>query len=117
MHRDRPRSPPRRVPIASTPPIGRRPFTGRSRRPSHEHRVVLADGVREALAVDPEEFDARAEEEAEIVKQGLRDGAFDNHQSIVGFEYEFYAVADGRWSEESRAGEYAALRVPAVCWS
>jgi len=31
---------------------------------------VLADGVREALAVDPEEFDARAEEEAEIVKQG-----------------------------------------------
>lgn len=26
MHRDRPRSPPRRVPIASTPPIGRRPF-------------------------------------------------------------------------------------------
>jgi len=38
---------------------------------------VLADGVREALAVDPEEFDARAEEEAEIVKQGLRDGAFE----------------------------------------
>ncbi|OYR66439.1 hypothetical protein DJ71_22015, partial [Halorubrum sp. E3] len=61
---------------------------------------------------DPEEFDARAEEEAEVVKQALRDGAFDNHQSIVGFEYEFYAVADGRWSEESRAGEYALMRVP-----
>jgi hypothetical protein len=73
---------------------------------------TLADGVREALAVDAEEFAARAEEEAEVVKQGLHDGAFDNHQSIVGFEYEFYAVADGRWSEESRAGEYALMRVP-----
>lgn len=73
---------------------------------------ALADGVREALAVDPDEFAARAEEEAEIVKQELRDGSFDNHQSIVGFEYEFYAVADGRWSEESRAGEYALMRVP-----
>ncbi len=73
---------------------------------------TLADGVREALAVDPEAFTARAEEEAEVVKQGLHDGVFDNHQSIVGFEYEFYAVADGRWSEESRAGEYALMRVP-----
>jgi len=73
---------------------------------------ALADGVREALAVPHEEFAARAEEEAELVKQGLHDGAFDNHQSIVGFEYEFYAVADGRWSEESRAGEYALMRVP-----
>ena len=73
---------------------------------------ALADGVREALAVDRDEFAARAEEEAEIVKQELRDGSFDNHQSIVGFEYEFYAVADGRWSEESRAGDYALMRVP-----
>ena len=73
---------------------------------------ALADGVREALAVDTDEFTARAEEEAEVVKQGLHDGTFDNHQSIVGFEYEFYAVADGRWSEESRAGEYALMRVP-----
>ena len=73
---------------------------------------ALADGVRETLAVDPDEFAARAEEEAEIVKQELHDGSFDNNQSIVGFEYEFYAVADGRWSEESRAGEYALMRVP-----
>ena len=50
---------------------------------------TLADGVREALAVDTEEFAARAEEEAEVVKQGLHDGTFDNHQSIVGVEYEF----------------------------
>ena len=73
---------------------------------------ALADGVRETLAVDPDEFDARVQEEGEIVKQELRDGSFDNHQSIVGFEYEFYAVADGRWSEESRANEYALMRVP-----
>ncbi|GAB7090826.1 hypothetical protein JCM18237_10970 [Halorubrum luteum] len=72
----------------------------------------LAAGVREALDVDPDAFAARAQEEAELVKQHVRDGAFDNHQSIVGFEYEFYAVADGRWSEESRAGEYALMRVP-----
>ena len=71
-----------------------------------------ADGVREALEVDLDEFASRAAEEAEVVKEGLRHGAFDNHQSIVGFEYEFYAVADGRWSEESRAGEYALMRVP-----
>ncbi|GAB6878028.1 hypothetical protein JCM17823_03020 [Halorubrum gandharaense] len=72
----------------------------------------LAAGVREALDVDAGAFAERAEAEAEVVKQGLRDGVFDNHQSIVGFEYEFYAVADGRWSEESRAGDYALMRVP-----
>ncbi len=72
----------------------------------------LAEGVREALAVDADAFADRAAAEAEVVKQALNDGAFDNHQSIVGFEYEFYAVADGRWSEESRASEYALMRVP-----
>ena len=72
----------------------------------------LAAGVRDALDVDVDAFATRAEEEAEVVKRGVDDGAFDNHQSIVGFEYEFYAVADGRWSEESRAGEYALMRVP-----
>ncbi|WP_430506027.1 hypothetical protein [Haloparvum sp. PAK95] len=72
----------------------------------------LAARVREALDVDAEEFSARAEADAEVVKEALRDGAFDNHQSIVGFEYEFYAVADGRWSEESRAEDYALMRVP-----
>ncbi|QAU12595.1 hypothetical protein EKH57_07575 [Halorubrum sp. BOL3-1] len=73
---------------------------------------ALADGVREALSVDAEAFTERAAEEAEIVKQELHDGSFDNQQSIVGFEYEFHAVGDGRWSEESRAGEYALMRVP-----
>ncbi|MFA9515942.1 hypothetical protein ACERIT_01765 [Halopenitus sp. H-Gu1] len=72
----------------------------------------LSTRVREVLDVDRDAFASRAAEEAEIVKQRLREGAFDNHQSIVGFEYEFYAVADGRWSAESRAGEYALMRVP-----
>ncbi|MWV64427.1 hypothetical protein GRS48_06260 [Halorubrum sp. JWXQ-INN 858] len=72
----------------------------------------ISDGVREALDVDLDAFATRAADEAEVVKRGIRDGAFDNQQSIVGFEYEFYAVADGRWSEESRAGDYALMRVP-----
>ena len=72
----------------------------------------LAARVQEALDVDAAEFAARAEADAEVVKEALRDGAFDNHQSIVGFEYEFYAVADGRWSEESRAKDYSLMRVP-----
>jgi len=73
---------------------------------------ALVDGITAALAVDADEFAERAEDQAGVLKQALHDGAFDNHQSIVGFEYEFYAVADGRWSGESRAGECALMRVP-----
>lgn len=72
----------------------------------------LAESVRDVLDVDPEEFRSRAAADAEVVKDAIRDGAFDNHQSIIGLEYEFYAVADGRWSGESQGGEYALMRVP-----
>ncbi|RLM57488.1 hypothetical protein DVK02_06905 [Halobellus sp. Atlit-31R] len=72
----------------------------------------LAASVRDALAVDPEEFEAQARRDAEVVKSELRDGTFDNHQSIVGLEYEFYAVADGRWAASDDAGVYALMRVP-----
>ena len=58
---------------------------------------ALADRVAEILRVDPEAFRDRAELDAETVKAELADGTFDNHQSIVGFEYEFYAVSQGRW--------------------
>jgi len=71
----------------------------------------LAERVSGVLDVDAAEFRARAEAEAEIVKQELRAGAFDNHQSIVGFEYEFYAVADGRWRED-RSEECRLARIP-----
>ncbi|SNR63835.1 hypothetical protein [Halorubrum vacuolatum] len=70
------------------------------------------DDVHDVLDVDLDAFTSRAKEEAEFLIDELRSGTFDNHQSMVGFEYEFYAVADGRWSEESRAGEYALMRVP-----
>ncbi|PSQ08102.1 hypothetical protein BRC97_01625 [Halobacteriales archaeon QS_6_71_20] len=60
---------------------------------------VLAERVREILETDAETFRRRAEADAETVKTELHDGTFDNHQSIVGLEYEFYAVSEGRWRE------------------
>ena len=72
----------------------------------------LAAAVRDALDMDPEEFEAQARTEAEVVKSELREGTFDNHQSIVGLEYEFYAVADGRWEASDDTGIYGLMRVP-----
>jgi hypothetical protein len=73
----------------------------------------LSGAVEDVLEVDAEEFGAQAEADAEVVKQELRDGTFDNHQSIIGLEYEFYAVADGRWANEEGQGDpYALMRVP-----
>jgi hypothetical protein len=57
----------------------------------------IAERVREVLSADTEEFRDRARADAEVVKNELSAGTFDNHQSIVGLEYEFYAVADDRW--------------------
>ena len=54
----------------------------------------LVARVNEALSVDPESFRSQAIEEAEIIVEAIEDGAFDNPQAIVGFEYEFYAVDD-----------------------
>ncbi|MDS0298875.1 hypothetical protein NDI76_08970 [Halogeometricum sp. S1BR25-6] len=71
----------------------------------------LADRVRDVLAVDPEEYQAQAEADAEVVKSELAAGTFDNHQSIVGLEYEFYAVADGRWASEETESN-GLMRVP-----
>ncbi|GAA0220452.1 hypothetical protein [Halobaculum roseum] len=81
----------------------------------------LAARVRSVLDTDPEEFRKRAEADAETVKAELRDGTFDNHQSIIGLEYEFYAVSEGRWREggdgdadgDANAGEATAADVNA----
>jgi hypothetical protein len=74
----------------------------------------LAAQVRDVLDVDVSEFRAQAQADAEVVKSELRDGTFDNHRSIVGLEYEFYAVADGRWRQELDGEETGAelVRVP-----
>jgi hypothetical protein len=70
----------------------------------------LAGDVAEVLAVDADEFSSQAEEDAEVVKAALREGTFDNHQSIIGLEYEFYAVAQGRWTAGEDDGENGQLR-------
>ena len=70
----------------------------------------LAVAVRDVLDVDAEQYQAEAEADAEVVKSALREGVFDNHQSIVGLEYEFYAVADGRWASDDNP--YTLMRVP-----
>ncbi len=61
----------------------------------------LASQVKDVLAVDREEFQTRVEEDAEVIKEELSNGTFDNPQAIVGFEYEFYAV-DGESKRLSR---------------
>jgi len=66
---------------------------------------ALAARVREALAVDADEFDANVAEEADRLKREIRDGTFDNAEGIVGLELELYAV-------DSRSGSLC--RVPRV---
>ncbi len=70
----------------------------------------LAAEVAAALEVDPEEFRERAHADAGLVRQELGNGTFDNHQSMVGLEYEFYAVSDGRWEPGDNA--CSLMRVP-----
>jgi hypothetical protein len=52
----------------------------------------LVAEIRAALDVDVEAFQARAAEEAELLKEEVREGTFDNTEAIVGLEYEFAAV-------------------------
>ncbi|MXV63137.1 hypothetical protein GS429_13875 [Natronorubrum sp. JWXQ-INN-674] len=54
----------------------------------------LAARVADVLAVDADDFRERAEQDAEVIKDAVEEGVFDNPQAIVGFEYEFYAVKD-----------------------
>ena len=78
-----------------------------------EGDVGLAGRVDDVLDVDLEEFGHQAAVDAETVKALLREGAFDNHKSIVGLEYEFYAVSEGRWrGDEGPIEAYALTRVP-----
>ncbi|GAB3665939.1 hypothetical protein [Halopiger thermotolerans] len=54
----------------------------------------LADRVADVLSVDAEAYQAQAAADAEVIKEGVENGVFDNPQAIVGLEYEFYAVKD-----------------------
>ncbi len=56
----------------------------------------LAARVADVLSVDADDFRRQAAADAEVIKEGVEEGVFDNPQAIVGLEYEFYAVkADG----------------------
>jgi len=54
----------------------------------------LVDRVRDVLAVDADAFQDRVREDAEVVREEIAAGTFDNPQAIVGLEYEFYATTD-----------------------
>ncbi|MGB9985981.1 hypothetical protein [Salarchaeum japonicum] len=57
-------------------------------------RSDLAAAVDDVLDVDAEAFQSRVREDADVIKEELAAGTFDNPQAIVGLEYEFYAVSD-----------------------
>ena len=71
----------------------------------------LATAVRDVLAVDADAFRADAATDADFVLSELSDGTFDNQQSILGLEYEFYAVSENRWNPDSD-GASGLARVP-----
>ncbi|WP_226006567.1 hypothetical protein [Natrinema salinisoli] len=52
----------------------------------------LAARVADVLGVDAVDFRERAEADAEVIKDAVEEGVFDNPQAIIGLEYEFYAV-------------------------
>ncbi|GGL22266.1 hypothetical protein GCM10009037_02010 [Halarchaeum grantii] len=54
----------------------------------------LARDVESVLDVDPEAFQERVREDADVIKAEIEAGTFDNPQAIVGLEYEFYGVSD-----------------------
>ncbi len=71
----------------------------------------LAASVRDVLAVDTEAYNTEAAADADFVLSELDSGTFDNHQSILGLEYEFYAVSEDRW-HTAKENEFALARVP-----
>ncbi|MFC7203526.1 hypothetical protein ACFQJC_08375 [Haloferax namakaokahaiae] len=72
----------------------------------------LAERVESVLAVDAGQFEAQAAADAEVIKRELGDGTFDNHQSIIGLEYEFYAVSNAQRYANGDEPTYALTRVP-----
>ena len=71
----------------------------------------LATAVRDVLAVDTEAYATEAAADADFVLSELDAGTFDNHQSILGLEYEFYGVSEDRW-QTGRENDFALARVP-----
>jgi hypothetical protein len=57
--------------------------------------LELAARVRATRDVDAGEFEARVADEAERLKQAVREGTFDNAEAVIGLELELYAVDAG----------------------
>lgn len=55
-------------------------------------RKALAERVSARLDTDPSAFTERVAEEAEHLKDAVRDGRFDTSRASVGLEYELYGV-------------------------
>ncbi|MFC6798280.1 MULTISPECIES: hypothetical protein [unclassified Haladaptatus] len=72
----------------------------------------LAAQVDDVLSVDAEAFQNQVEEDASVIKEEVAAGTFDNPQAIIGFEYEFYAVADEHGRHDDGGGGGALMRVP-----
>jgi hypothetical protein len=72
----------------------------------------LAAQVNDVLEIDAEAFQTRVEEDASVIKEEVAAGTFDNPQAIIGFEYEFYAVADAEGRHDDGGGAGELMRVP-----
>jgi len=72
----------------------------------------LVSQVREILAVDVEEFQRQASEDAAGIKAEIAAGTFDNPQAIIGLEYEFYAVSDRERGSQPEGAPGSLQRVP-----
>lgn len=59
-------------------------------------------------------FDRQVRDDAELLKAAVSDGTFNNHQGIIGLEYEFYAVAEPDSAEGRPTAETGGslVRVP-----
>ncbi len=57
-------------------------------------RGVIVEETTEILDEDPDSFQEGVAADAEVIKDEVEAGTFNNPQGIIGLEYEFYAVSD-----------------------
>ena len=74
----------------------------------------IAAAVRDVIDTSRASFETAVAEDAEVIKDEIADGAFDNPQGLVGLEYEFYAATAGaeRAAETDDPASGALRRIP-----
>ena len=79
-------------------------------------QTELGAEIWDVLDISQSEFQARVEQDAEVIKDEVAEGTFDNSQGLVGLEYEFYSTTDetttDRNGETSDLQEGALQRIP-----